>query len=37
MYIWERKDWPNWKDKQEDFSKILLRLHRKQARLIGSM
>ena len=37
MYIWERKDWPQWKGKQEDFSEILLRLHCKQAHLLGSM
>jgi len=37
MYIWERKDWPNWKGEQKDFSEILLRLHRKQAHLLGSM
>ena len=37
MYIWERKEWPSWKGKQENFSEILLRLHRKQAHLLGSM
>ena len=37
MYIWERKDWPHWKGKEENFSKILLSIHRKQAHLLGSM
>ncbi len=37
MYIWERKNWPNWKGQQRDFSEILLRIHRKQAHLLGSV
>ncbi|MBX9742795.1 MAG: Fic family protein [Chthoniobacterales bacterium] len=37
MYLWERKNWPQWEGRLAIFSKDLLRLHHKQSKLLGAM